>query len=125
MFKTIAPMLVALLALSVAGAARAQGDAVRGAQAWQKLCTECHLVDMDDTGPRHAGLVGRRAGGVPGFAYSDALKASTLVWDAALLDRWLTRPDAVVPGQTMDFKMGDAALRADIIAYLMTLQAPK
>ena len=106
-------------------AARAQGDAVRGARAYQTHCTECHMVDKDDTGPRHAGVVGRRAGSVPGFAYSAALKASTFTWDAALLDRWLTNPDALVPGQAMDFKLADAAVRADIIAYLGTLKAPK
>ena len=103
----------------------ADGDAVRGAQAWRTHCTECHTVDKDDMGPRHAGVVGRRAGSVPGFAYSAPLKASTFVWDASSLDRWLTNPDSVVPGQAMDFKLSDAAARADIIAYLMTLKAPK
>ena len=118
------PVLASFL-LSFAGLACAEGDAARGEQAWKKNCTECHTVDKDDTGPRHAGVVGRRAGSVPGFDYSAALKASTLVWDADLLDRWIAKPDAVVPGQAMDFKMGDAAMRADIIAYLMTLKALK
>lgn len=118
------PVLASFL-LSCAGLACAEGDAVRGEQAWKMNCTECHMVDKNDTGPRHAGVVGRRAGSVPGFDYSPALKASTLVWDAALLDRWIAKPDAVVPGQAMDFKLGDAAMRADIIAYLTTLKAPK
>lgn len=118
------PVAAACL-LCFSGLAGAQADAARGALAWQKHCTECHTIDKDDTGPRHAGVVGRRAGSVPGFDYSVALKASTFTWDAALLDRWLTRPDAVVPGQAMDFKMGDAATRADIIAYLATLKAPR
>ena len=103
----------------------ADGDAVRGAQAYRTHCTECHTIDKDDMGPRHAGVVGRRAGSVPGFAYSAPLKASTFTWDAGLLDRWLTNPDSVVPGQAMDFKLSDAATRADIIAYLMTLKASK
>ncbi len=111
--------------VSFAQVACAQGDPARGALAWQKNCTECHTVEKDDTGPRHAGLVGRRAGSVPGFEYSAALKASNFTWDAALLDRWIANPSLLVPGQAMDFKMGDAAMRADIVAYLMTLRAPK
>ncbi len=118
------PLFAAGLLLLSFGA-RADGDAVRGARAYQTHCSECHTVDKDDTGPRHGGVLGRRAGSLPGFAYSPALKASTVTWDAALLDRWITNPDLVVPGQAMDFKLGDAAARADIVAYLITLKAPK
>lgn len=66
-------------------------------------------------------MVGRRAGSVPGFHYSAALRASALVWDAALLQRWLTDPEALVPGQRMGLRLGDARERADIVAYLGTL----
>lgn len=110
-------------AASAAGATAAAGDAVRGAQAYETRCSGCHSVDTDRVGPRHAGIVGRRAGSVAGFDYSPALRGSRLVWDAALLDRWLTDPEALLPGQRMGYRLGDAAERADVIAFLATLPA--
>jgi cytochrome c len=82
-------------------------------------------VDTDRIGPRHAGVVGRRAGSVPGFAYSDALRNSGFTWDATLLERWLADPEALVPGQRMGYQLADAQARADIVAYLATLPAPR
>lgn len=110
-------------AASAAGAAPAAGDAVRGAQVYEARCSGCHSVDADRVGPRHAGIVGRRAGSVAGFDYSPALRGSRLVWDAALLERWLTDPEALLPGQRMGYRLGDAAERADVIAFLATLPA--
>jgi cytochrome c len=52
------------------------------------------------------------------FKYSDALKASRIVWEEATLDRWLTNTDALVPDNDMDFRVPNAAERADIIQYL-------
>jgi cytochrome c len=101
----------------------AAGDAQQGKLTYDARCGGCHSVDADRVGPRHAGLIGRRAGSVPGFAYSDALRKSGLVWDAALLDRWLANPEALVPGQRMGYQLADAQARADIVAYLSTLMA--
>ncbi len=111
---------VALLAVC-AGAAAADGDPVRGEQAYEARCGACHAVEHDRIGPRHAGVLGRRAGSVPGFGYSSALRASRVVWDTATLERWLADPEAVIPGQRMGYRLQDAALRADIVAYLATL----
>lgn len=97
------------------------GDAGRGAQTYETRCGGCHSVETDRVGPRHRGVVGRRAGSVDGYAYSDALKASRITWDAALLDRWLTDPEALVPGQRMGYRLSDAQARADVIAFLQTL----
>ena len=105
--------------------ARAAGDAVRGAQAYEERCGACHSVEADRVGPRHAGVVGRKAGSVAGFAYSPALKASTIRWDEQALDRWLTNPEALVPGQRMGYSLTDPMVRADVIAYLATLMAPR
>ena len=69
-------------------------------------------------GPRHRGVVGRRAGSLEDYSYSAALKGSGLTWDEATLDRWLTNPSALVPGTKMFFKIDDAQSRADIIAFL-------
>ena len=93
------------------------GDAKRG-EALYQACSGCHSINEDDIGPRHRGVVGRRAGTVAEYAYSPALKASGLVWDAATLDRWLTNPQGLVPGTKMYFSLTDPQKRADIIAYL-------
>lgn len=101
----------------------AVGNAARGRELYQS-CLGCHSVDEDDVGPRHRGVVGRRAGSVPGYAYSEALRRSGIVWTQATLDRWLANPQALVPGSKMFFSMADQHDRADVIAYLATLGNP-
>jgi cytochrome c len=98
-----------------------QGDARQGEKLYQG-CTGCHSIDEDDIGPRHRGVVGRRAGSVESYAYSAALKKSGIVWDETQLDHWLSNPSALVPGTKMFFKIDDAQIRADIIAYLKELK---
>ncbi len=115
----------ALMLLIASSTAAAGGDAVRGKEAYEARCGGCHSVAADRIGPRHAGVFGRRAGSVAGFAYSEALRRSRLVWDAETLERWLADPEAVVPGQRMGFRLSDAQARADIVAYLATLPAAK
>ena len=122
--RTVAIMLAAavvvLAAASVYAAtapARVVGDATRGKALYQ-ACMGCHSLDEDDVGPRHRGVLGRTAGTVPGYAYSPALKNSHIVWDAETLDRWLTNPQAFVPGAKMFFAMPGPQDRADVIAYL-------
>jgi cytochrome c len=85
-------------------------------------CASCHDITPGASakiGPSLYGVVGRRAGTLPGFAYSPAMKAQTFVWDEKMLNRWLTKPSDVVPGTAMGF--GGVAKdtdRAAIIAYL-------
>jgi len=52
------------------------------------------------------------------------VKASGVVWSEETLDKWLTDPQAFIPGQRMNFKVPDTADRADLIAYLKTLTRP-
>jgi cytochrome c len=59
---------------------------------------------------------------VPDFNYSKALKTAQVTWDEQSLDQWLTNPQAFIPGQKMNFRVSDPADRADLIAYLRTLQ---
>jgi cytochrome c len=98
-----------------------RGDPERG-RALYANCTSCHSIDENDIGPRHRGVVGRKAGTAPDYAYSAALKASGIVWDKGTLDRWLTNPSAMVPGTKMFFLVPDPQARADIIAYLAELK---
>jgi cytochrome c len=95
----------------------AKGDPARGKTLYQG-CESCHSIDENDVGPKHRGVVGRKAGAIEDYAYSPALKSSSLTWDEATLDRWLTNPSALVPGTKMFFKIDDPQSRADLIAYL-------
>jgi len=93
------------------------GDASRGKTLYQ-ACAACHSIDENDVGPKHRGVVGRRAGSLADYGYSPALKASGIIWEEATLDRWLVNPSALVPGTKMFFKIDDGQARADLIAYL-------
>jgi cytochrome c len=117
-----------LLAVASLGALAApplpRGDAAAGERIYER-CIACHSLDRDRTGPRHCGLIGRRAGGLASFeAYSPAMKKSRIVWSAATLDRFLANPTGVVPGTAMGYAgIPDARERADLIAYLVRANA--
>ena len=110
---------------SFAFPALAAGEVDAGLALYQTRCAACHSLDYNGAGPAHRGVFGREAAQVPGFAYSDALKASHLVWDEASIDRWLADPEKLVPGQRMGFNVPEAAARRDLIAYLKQAAAAK
>jgi hypothetical protein len=68
---------------TVAARKETAGDFARGMHLYQ-ACMGCHSLDENDVGPRHRGVVGRRAGTVAGYAYSGALCASGLTWTRAI-----------------------------------------
>lgn len=116
-------VLAAAVVIGGAGAARAQ-DAAAGQAVFKTQCAICHSVvaGKNMVGPSLFGVVGRKAGTIPGFHYSAANKNSGLTWDAATLNRYLTDPKAVVPGTIMPYAgLKDDTKRADLIAYLSTL----
>lgn len=94
------------------------GNTSRGAEIYEAKCGACHSLDANRIGPKHRGVFGRKAGSVPDFHYSDALKKSGIVWNAKTLDTWLQSPIKMVPGTAMGFQLRDAGERADVIAYL-------
>ena len=56
---------------------------------------------------------------MPGYAYSEAMKNSGIVWSEETLDRFLQGPRRMVPGTKMtDAGVAEAQDRADLIAYL-------
>jgi cytochrome c len=70
-------------------------------------------------GPELNGVIGRKAGSVAGYNYSDANKNSGFTWDEATLKEYLKNPKGKVPGTKMIF----AGLPKDqdiddVIAYL-------
>lgn len=93
-------------------------SASQGQQLFEKRCTGCHSLDADKEGPRLRGVYGRHAGSVPGFAYSDALRSASFVWDADSLNRWLTSTESVVHDNDMDFSVAKPEERAAIIQFL-------
>jgi len=103
------------------------GDAARGQQAF-RACVPCHSLapDRNMTGPSLADLWGRKAGGLPSFErYSEALKASEIIWNDRSLDGWLTDPDQMVPDNEMPFNgIKDARARADLLAFLKEATRP-
>jgi cytochrome c len=95
-------------------------DARRGKTLYESRCIGCHSIDENRVGPAHRGVFGRKAGSVGGYDYSPALKSSQVIWNEKTLDRWLTSPEATIPGQKMGFSVPSANDRADIIEYLRT-----
>lgn len=87
-------------------------------QLYLRRCGACHSLDANRIGPRHRDVIGRQAGSLTDYDYSDALKRQTFIWDATHLEQWLANPESLVPGQKMGFRLSDAAERKAIIHYL-------
>ena len=99
-------------------------DKQDGQALFQQRCSGCHALDADHEGPRLRGVVGRAAGTVKTFQYSDGLKNAKFTWDEARLDKWLTDTESVVPDNDMSFQVPKPDERAAIISYLKSLFTP-
>jgi cytochrome c len=119
--KAVVPFVLVLAASPWSLAAEPAGDVSRGARVFQQ-CVACHSTEAgrNMTGPSLAHVWNRKAGTAEGFArYSDALRASNIVWTQESLQRWLANPQAMVPGTSMTFAgIRDAKARDDVITYL-------
>ena len=128
------------LAISVFALAACGGDDQKAAQPLSgaelgksafRVCASCHTTaprgtregDMRMVGPNLHGIVGQPAAAVPGFAYSQAMRNSGLVWDEAALDAFIEHPQTVVRGTRMSFfGEPDPEKRKAIVDYLKTLK---
>jgi len=85
-------------------------------------CAVCHTAQKgapSRIGPNLFGVVGRKAGTLAGYEYTDAMKNSGFTWDEATLDKYLTNPRKAVPGTRMVFVgLPKEPDRLDVIAYL-------
>ena len=127
-------MKLAGLALTLAAGAPASfagddptgsGDPVRGKAIYTVECTGCHAVNQTLVGPKHYGIFGRRAGTVPGYAYSDVMKQAGFIWDAKHLDDFLKSPITYLNGTNMGYAgLDNAKDRASVIAYLRQAMDP-
>jgi cytochrome c len=116
-----APMLLGLSACFHPAVNAAGPDAQNGKAVFERRCSGCHAADISKEGPPLRGVVGRQAGTVAGFQYSDALRASALTWNESLLLKWLENPDALVKGTDMEFRVVKPEERDAAVAYLKSL----
>lgn len=103
--------------LLVISKASAHSSAAHGEELYQS-CQDCHSLDTNDVGPKHRGVFGRKAGSVPDYNYSAALRNSGITWTDVTLDKWLADPQKLVPGAKMFFHLDSAQDRADVIEFL-------
>ncbi len=99
----------------------ASADPVKGAEVFKK-CATCHTVTQggaNSIGPNLYGVLGKKHGHLPGFAYSAALTGVPGNWDFDAMNAWLTSPRKYAPGTKMTFAgLGNAEDRANLIVYL-------
>ena len=118
-------MIAASVSIGTLGSAAAQeGNAEEGAEVFKK-CRACHDVGADaknKVGPLLNGILGRKAGTIEGFSYSDANKAAGakgLVWTEEVMLKYLENPLTYMPGTKMAFAgLKDEQDRKDLLAYL-------
>lgn len=99
-----------------------------GARLFRK-CAGCHALTNTETqrsGPHFAGLFGRRAGSVPGYRYSQALRETELVWTRRTIHALFQRgPDRYLPGTKMPVqRIPDAASLDHLVDYLQRILPP-
>ena len=96
--RLLAAFLVGLL--TCAPALAADGNAERGEEIYTR-CKACHALEQNRVGPRHCGLFGRKAGSVPNYQYSLAMKKYGVTWNEETLDKFIENPLKTVPGTKM------------------------
>jgi cytochrome c len=100
-------------------------DAARGAQVYEEQgCNGCHAPKEALVGPPHCGVVGRKAGAVEGYPYSETLKSSGLTWDEKTLHQFIESPLSFLSGSNMGYAgLYDEKDRTDLIEFLKTQRA--
>jgi cytochrome c2 len=114
-------LALALFATPLFAAAPARADEAAGEAVFKKYCQVCHTTEAgkNKIGPSLAGIVGRKAGSVPGFNYTEANKNSGVTWDEKTLDTYLMDPKKFIPGTKMLFAgIKNDPDRKSLIEYL-------
>lgn len=100
------------------------GDANAGADVFKSECSECHSVKQghNKKGPSLFGIVGRAAGSLPDYHYSDALHQAPWTWTADKIHSYLSQPAKKAnPGTKMKYSgLDDPKQLDDLISYLDT-----
>jgi cytochrome c len=126
-FATSAAGRTAVFAIAtlvlISSASLAAGDPAAGKQVFAE-CAGCHSTAPGENkiGPSLAGVIGRKSGAVPGFAYSPAMESANVTWDETTLDKFLAGPGTFVHGTKMFISVPSGTDRQNLIAYLETLK---
>jgi aldose sugar dehydrogenase len=92
-----------------------------GRSAFGLYCSQCHTVTGETrVGPSLDGIVGRRVGAAPGYAYSSALADADERWTRARLRDYVVNPEQVYPGTTMPAGTVEGVDLENILAFLAT-----
>lgn len=115
--------LTAALASPPASADDPDRNRIQGERLFRSQCVGCHSLapGVHIAGPSLNGLIGRRAGSLPGFDYSTTLEQADFIWDAGTLDAFLAAPADFLPGTRMVFWGLGEGPRRQIIRYLDAL----
>jgi cytochrome c len=125
--KTLCGMRTSLIlgaAIVGLGASAGQAaDVAKGEAVFVRQCAICHTIDKggdNRIGPNLFGVVGRRAGTMQGFRYTNAFRnTATFEWTEGLLGPWISLPNVMAPGTAMGNFPGVAERdKDDIVAYL-------
>lgn len=122
-----AVLLSAITATALLGTSMVSAQDVENGADVFKRCRACHDVGegaKNKVGPILNGIVGRKAGTIEGFAYSEANQkagADGWVWTDEKMMEYLLNPRTAMPGNKMAFAgIRDEQDRKDLIAYLKT-----
>ncbi|MFL7900777.1 c-type cytochrome [Azospirillum argentinense] len=128
---TVSRFVIAAAFLLTAGTANAEGgpqpktaEEAAGKQIFHQ-CAACHSLDSSKNafGPSLYNVVGRKAGSIPRFDYSNALKTSNITWTEDNLRHWIAGNDNFVPGTRMrHVAITDPAEQDYLIAFLKSLK---
>jgi glucose/arabinose dehydrogenase/cytochrome c2 len=125
-FRIVTSFLIVACATIMHSSLAAAADANAGKRFFQTQCALCHSAEPGDNGgaqgPNLFGVFSRHSAVAEGFSYTQALRDSSLTWDAATLDRFLTSPSAVVPGSAMVIPVPKQEDRDNLITYFQAVK---
>lgn len=113
-------VVAALVLITGSAWAQSGGNAQKGKQVFNQ-CSACHSLQAgkNGIGPSLHGIIGQKAGTVPGYNFSAAMKNSKVVWNADTLQKYLSDPQKFIPGNKMPFPgIKDKTQLQNLIAYL-------
>lgn len=95
----------------------------RGEEAFE-TCSACHAIKNESSGvgPHLVEVIGRKAGAVEGYAYSDVMANSGLIWTPEQMTSFLLNPMDTVPGTKMALGEITQDEASDVVVYLQSLQ---
>ena len=102
--------------------------AAAGQLVFNNVCRTCHTTREGDNrlGPHLHKIIGRKAGSLPTYGYSSAMKGADFIWDEAKLNRFIANPDEMVPGNNMKRMEGSHQPSIELsIAFLRSLSSGK